>query len=75
MTLSKQEKLDQLFEQSKEAAHTPFKKSGLDSLSQWEFEGLETLAMRDTAVNGFNIQKDFENAQAMSKSDDMEIGR
>ncbi len=75
MTLTKQEKLDQLLEKSKAAANTPIKKSGLDSLSQWEFEGLEILAMRNTAINGFNIQKDFEDAQVMSQNDDLGMER
>lgn len=38
----------ELLEQSEEAAKTPFKKDGLDSKTQWEFIGLESLAIRES---------------------------
>ena len=38
----------ELLEQSEEAVKTPFKKSGMDSKTQWEFIGLESLAMRES---------------------------
>jgi len=65
----------ELLEQSEIAAKTPFKKDGLDSKTQWEFIGIESLAMRDAAKRDFNIQKDFENAQSMANDHDMGMER
>lgn len=38
----------ELLEQSEIAAKTPFKKDGLDSKTQWEFIGFESLVMRES---------------------------
>jgi len=38
----------ELLEQSEAAVKKPFKKSGMDSKTQWEFIGLESLAMRES---------------------------
>ena len=73
INLTSEEK--ELMEQSEEATKTPFEKSGLDSKTKWEFIGLETLAMREAGNKGFNIQKDFENAKAMSNDHDMGMER
>jgi hypothetical protein len=61
----------ELMEQSEEAVKTPFKKDGLDSKTQWEFIGFESLTMKNAEKRDFNIQKDFENAQSMSNDHDM----
>lgn len=65
----------ELLEQSEEAVRTRSEKPGLDSKTQWEFIGLETLAMREAGSRDFNIQKDFENAKAMSNDLDMGMER
>ena len=61
----------ELLEQSEEATKTPFKKDGLDSKTQWEFIGFETLAVKGAENRNLNIQKDFENAQSMTNDHDM----
>ena len=65
----------ELMVQSEEAVKTPYRKDGLDSKTQWEFIGFESLVMRDAEKRDFNIQKDFENAQAMSNDHDMGMER
>ena len=65
----------ELMEQSEIAAKTPFKKDGLDSKTQWEFIGFESLVMQGAEKRDFNIQKDFENAQTMSNDHDMGMER
>jgi len=61
----------ELLEQSEIAAKPPFNKSSLDSKSQWEFTGIETLARQAMAKEGFDLQDQFENAQSMSNDNDM----
>ena len=43
----------------------------MDSKSQWEFNGIETLARQAMAKEGFDLQDRFENAQSMSNDNDM----
>jgi len=61
----------ELLEQSEIAAKTAFKKSSLDSKSQWEFTGIETLAMHELATEQFDLQEQFENAQSMSANNNV----
>ena len=61
----------ELLEQLEIATKTPFNKSGMDSKSQWEFNGIETLARQAMAKEGFDLQDQFENAQSMSNDNDM----
>ncbi len=61
----------ELLQQSEIAAKTSFNKSGMDSKSQWEFTGIETLARQAMAKEGFDLQDQFENAQSMSNDNDM----
>ena len=61
----------ELLEQSAIAAKAPLNKSSLDSKSQWEFTGIETLARQAMAKEGFDLQDQFENAQSMSNDNDM----
>ncbi len=56
----------ELMEQSEEAVKTPSEKPGLDSKTQWQFIGFESLVRENAGKRDLNIQKDFENAQAMS---------
>ncbi len=65
----------ELLKQSEEAVRTSSSKAGLDSLNQWKFIGMETLATQRAAKRDFNIQKDFENANAMSNDHDMGMER
>lgn len=65
----------ELFEQSEEAVNTPFRKDGLDSLTEWEFYGLEILAMHDAAKNNINVQEQFENARSMSTAHNTDMER
>ena len=65
----------ELMEQSEEAVKTPFKKDGLDSKTQWEFIGFESLVRQNVGKRDLNIQKDFENAQAISNDHDMGMER
>ena len=65
----------ELLEQSEEAVKTRSEKPGLDSKTQWEFIGFESLVMRNADKKDFNIQKDFENARAMSNDHDMGMER
>ena len=57
-----------------EAAKAPFRKPAMDSLSQWEFIGLENLAMREAASNDITIQEHYENAHAMANGNDLGVG-
>ena len=61
----------ELLEQLEIATKTPFNKSGMDSKSQWEFNGIETLARQAMAKEGFDLQDQFEDAQSMSNDNDM----
>lgn len=63
-----------LLERFGEAAKEPFRKPAMDSLSQWEFIGLEHLAMRERVSNDTNIQEHYENAQAMANENDLGMG-
>ena len=65
----------ELLEQSEEAVRTSSTKAGLDSLSQWKFIGMETLATQRVAKRDFDIQRDFENAKAMTNDHDMGMER
>ncbi len=65
----------ELMEQSEIAAKTPFSKLGLDSKTEWEFIGLETLAMRNAENKHLNIKEHFENAKSMSNDNDMGMER
>ncbi|MBL1294529.1 MAG: hypothetical protein COB61_011760 [Thiotrichales bacterium] len=56
----------ELMEQSEIAVKTPSEKPGLDSKTQWQFIGFESLVRENAGKRDLNIQKDFENAQAMS---------
>lgn len=76
-----------LLEQSEIATKIPFKKDGLDSKTQWEFIGLETLARRDNTPKetgkhnvteeqtDLNLQEHFSNAQSMSNDHGMGMER
>lgn len=65
----------ELLEQSEIAVKTPYKKPGMDSLSEWQFIGFETLVMQDADKRDINIQEHFENAQSMSNDNDMGMER
>lgn len=63
-----------LMEQWKEAAKTPHRKHGMDSLTQWEHIGIENQAMREGLSNDIDIQEHYENAQSMANDNDIGLG-
>lgn len=63
-----------LLEKWEEAAKTPHRKPGMDSLSQWEHVGIENQAMREGVSNDIDIQEHYENVQSMANDKDMGLG-
>ena len=61
----------ELLELSEIAAKAPFNKASMDSKSQWEFTGIETLARQEMAKEQFGLQDLSDNSQNLSNDNDM----